>query len=70
VRNGRLVIVGDGIKAPKVGKKMPSVKKLHKESESNININTKPEYIFEHSCQAIAIDVARSTIDLRWQIGL
>jgi len=49
--NGRLVILGDGIKAPKAGKKMPAVKKLHQESESN----TKPEYIFGHSCQAVAI---------------
>jgi hypothetical protein len=49
--NGRLVILGDGIKIPKAGKKMPSVKKLHQESESN----TKPEYIFGHSCQAITI---------------
>jgi hypothetical protein len=49
--NGRLIILGDGIKAPKAGKKMPAVKKLHQESESN----TKPEYIFGHSCQAVAI---------------
>jgi hypothetical protein len=49
--NGRLVILGDGLKGPKAGKKMPAVKKLHQESESN----TKPTYIFGHSCQAIAI---------------
>lgn len=49
--NGRLVILGDGIKAAKAGKKMPAVKRLHQESESN----TKPAYIFGHSCQAIAI---------------
>jgi hypothetical protein len=49
--NGRIVILGDGIKAAKAGKKMPAVKKLHQESESN----TKPEYIFGHSCQALAI---------------
>lgn len=49
--NGRPVIVGDGIKVPKSGKKMPAVKKLHQESESN----TKPEYIFGHSCQAVAV---------------
>lgn len=53
--NGRPVILGDGLKTPKAGKKMPAVKKLHQESESN----TKPEYIFGHSCQAVAI-VARS----------
>ena len=50
--NGRLVLLADGIKAPKTGRKMPAVKKLHQESQNN----TKPEYIFGHSCQAIAID--------------
>jgi hypothetical protein len=49
--NGRSVLVGDGIKVAKSGRKMPGVKKLHQESESN----TKPEYIFGHSCQAIAV---------------
>jgi hypothetical protein len=32
--NGRPVLVGDGIKAPKRGKKMPGVKLLHQQSES------------------------------------
>jgi DDE superfamily endonuclease len=49
--NGRLVLVGDGIKAPKRGKKMPAVKLLHQQSESN----TKPEYIMGHSLQAISL---------------
>jgi hypothetical protein len=49
--NGRLVLVGDGIKVAKSGKKMPAVKRLHQESESN----TKPEYIMGHSCQAVAV---------------
>src|SRR6516162_3391010 len=49
--NGRLVLVGDGIKAPKRGKKMPAVKLLHQQSESN----TKPEYIMGHSMQAIGV---------------
>lgn len=49
--NGRIVILGDGIKSAKCGKKMPAVKKLHQESESN----TKPAYIFGHSCQAISV---------------
>jgi hypothetical protein len=49
--NGRTVLIGDGIKVAKAGRKMPGVKKLHQQSESN----TKPEYIFGHSCQAIAI---------------
>ena len=50
-KNGRVLIVGDGLKAPKSGKKMPGVKRLHQESGSN----TKPEYIMGHSTQAIAI---------------
>ena len=33
--NGRPVLVGDGIKVAKAGRKMPAVKKLHQESESN-----------------------------------
>ena len=49
--DGRPVLVGDGIKVAKSGKKMPGVKKLHQQSDSN----TKPEYIFGHSCQAIAV---------------
>ena len=49
--NGRLVLVGDGIKAPKRGKKMPAVKLLHQQSESN----TKPEYIMGHSLQAVSM---------------
>ena len=49
--NGRLLIVGDGIKVPKTGRKMPGVKLLHQESESN----TKPQYIMGHSCQAVAV---------------
>ena len=50
-KNGRLLIVGDGLKIPKSGKKMPAVKLLHQESDSN----TKPEYIMGHSCQAAAL---------------
>jgi hypothetical protein len=49
--NGRLLIVGDGIKVPKTGKKMPGVKLLHQESDAN----TKPQYIMGHSCQAVAV---------------
>ncbi len=55
--NGRIVLLADGIKAPKTGRKMPGVKKLHQESQNN----TKPEYIFGHSCQAIAIVVKAAT---------
>ena len=49
--NGRIVLLGDGVKNPKSGKKMPGVKKLHQESESN----TKPEYIFGHSLQSVSV---------------
>ena len=49
--NDRLVLCADGIKVAKSGKKMPAVKHLHQESESN----TKPEFIMGHSCQAISI---------------
>src|ERR1700745_2394574 len=49
--NGRLVVVGDGIKVPKRGKKMPAVKLLHQQS----NCSTKPEYIMGHSLQAVAL---------------
>jgi len=49
--NGRVVIVGDGIKVAKRGKKMPGVKLLHQQSDSN----TKPEYIMGHSMQAVSL---------------
>jgi len=49
--NGRPILVCDGIKARKSGKKMPAVKLLHQESESN----TKPEYIYGHSCQSLGV---------------
>jgi hypothetical protein len=53
--NGRYLLVADGIKKQKSGKKMPAVKLLHQDSESN----TKAEYIMGHSCQSIGI-LARS----------
>lgn len=49
--NGRRVLVGDGIKVPKCGKKMPGVKLLHQSS----NANTKPTYIMGHSLQAVGL---------------
>jgi len=49
--NRRPVLVGHGIKVAKAGRKMPGVKKLHQQSESN----NKAEYIFGHSCQAVAV---------------
>ena len=52
--NGRVVLVGDGLKIPKRGRKMPAVKLLHQAADAN----TKPEYIMGHSFQAIAVLVA------------
>jgi hypothetical protein len=49
--NGKPVVIGDGIKVPKEGRRMPAVKSLHQESNSN----SKREYIMGHSCQAIGI---------------
>ncbi len=39
--NGRYVCIGDGIKIAKEGKKMPAVKKLYQESQSNISWGTR-----------------------------
>lgn len=49
--NGRIVVLGDGIKVAKAGRKMPGVKRLYQGGESN----TKPQYILGHSCQAVSI---------------
>jgi hypothetical protein len=56
--NGRLVLVGDGNKIAKRGSKMPAVKLLHQQSQSN----TKPDYIMGHSLQAVGlvVDAAQS----------
>ena len=51
---GRPVLLGDGIKIAKSGRKMPAVKRLHQESEGN----TKPEFIMGHSVQVISMLVA------------
>ena len=48
---GRIVLVADGIKVAKTGRKMPAVKKLHQESDNN----NKAEFIFGHSCQAVGL---------------
>lgn len=56
---GRPVLIVDGKKTPKEGKKMPGVKSLHQESESN----NKSSYIMGHSWQAVSILVrARKTL--------
>jgi hypothetical protein len=46
---------GTASNSPSGGKKMPGVKLLHQQSESN----TKPEYIMGHSLQAIGLVVHR-----------
>jgi len=48
---GRLVIIADGLKKSKCGKKMPAVKLLFQSGKSN----SKPSYIMGHSCQALAL---------------
>jgi len=52
--NGRVILLADGIKIGKTGRKMPAVKKLFQSSQNN----TKAAFIFGHSCQTIAL-VAR-----------
>jgi hypothetical protein len=47
--NGRLILVGDGTKAAKFGKRMPAVKLIHQYSEH------KPDYVMGHSLQAVAL---------------
>jgi len=54
---GRAVLLGDGIKAPKRGRKMPAVKLLHQASESN----TKPSFIMGHSIQAVSVLVSAAS---------
>jgi len=49
--DGRIVIILDGIKIPKQGRKMPGVKLLHQSSESN----AKPEYVMAHSFQVFGV---------------
>jgi hypothetical protein len=51
---GKLVLLGDGIKIPKSGRRMPRVKLLHQPGESN----TKPPFIMGHSVQVVSLLVA------------
>ncbi|MEC0144316.1 transposase [Paenibacillus alginolyticus] len=51
VVDNRVVLVGDGMKQTKEGRRMPGVKKLHQESENS----SKGEYIFGHLFGAIGI---------------
>nr|WP_229522428.1 transposase [Paenibacillus monticola] len=56
VVQGRMVLVGDGMKQVKEGRRMPGVKKLHQESE---NVS-KGDYLFGHLFGAIGILVGDS----------
>ena len=47
----RIVLVADGLKYPKSGKKMPAVKKLYQSSQDN----TKPRFILGHSFQVLGL---------------
>jgi hypothetical protein len=48
---GRPILLVDGLKRPKEGRKMPAVKSLHQESASN----SKATFIMGHSLQAVAV---------------
>ena len=50
-KNGRLILVGDGVKQPKEGRRMPGVKKHHQESDTQ----SKAEYIYGHHMGAVGI---------------
>jgi len=48
---GRPVVIVDGLKRPKEGRKMPAVKSLHQES----TCNAKAPFIMGHSCQVAVV---------------
>jgi hypothetical protein len=48
---GRPVVLVDGLKRSKEGRKMPAVKSLHQESDCN----AKAPFIMGHSCQVVAL---------------
>jgi hypothetical protein len=50
--NGRPVLLGDGLKIPKRGRKTPAVKLRHPVSDCN----TKPEYIMGHCKTCVAFE--------------
>ena len=53
---GRPVVLVDGLKRGKEGRKMPGVKSLHQESDCN----AKAPFIMGHSCQVVALLVHRA----------
>jgi hypothetical protein len=58
--NGRPVVLADGLKRPKEGRKMPAVKSLHQESRCN----AKASFIMGHSLQAVALLVQAAGVCL------
>jgi len=54
--NGRVVLLADGLKIGKCGRRMPAVKKLFQSSQNN----NKAAYIYGHSCQAVAVVVKKA----------
>lgn len=54
---GFTVLVADGLKVAKEGRKMPAVKSLHQES----NDNSKPQFIMGHSIQVLSLLVTAGT---------
>jgi hypothetical protein len=48
---GLPILICDGLKTPKEGRKMPAVRSLHQESTNN----SKPEYIMGHSWQVVSL---------------
>ena len=51
--DGYLLLIADGVKIGKEGKKMPAVKLMHQDSQSN----AKSEYIMGHYLQAVSLVV-------------
>jgi hypothetical protein len=51
--NDRIILLADGFKAPREGRKMPGVKSLHQES----SCNSKAPFIMGHSCQVASMVV-------------
>jgi hypothetical protein len=49
--DGRVVLLVDGLKVPKEGRRMPAVKSLHQESDNN----SKPAFIMVHMFQSVAL---------------
>ena len=62
---GMVVFATDGIKVAKSGRKMPAVKTIHQESDSN----TKPEYITGHSCLSVSLMAMRNGESVAVPVG-